>query len=203
MVEFLTGAGLAAAAGLNAYVPMLLLGLLDRFTGLVALPDAWAWLSNEWVLVILGVLLVFEVVADKVPAVDSVNDLLQTVVRPASGGIVFGSGTAAQTTTVSDPAEFFSSNAWVPVVTGVVLALVVHLVKAAARPALNAMTGGLAAPAVSALEDVGSVALAASAVLLPLLVVVLLAGLVVLVVFVVRERRRARRRNAGPSRGTA
>lgn len=203
MVEFLTGAGLAAAAGLNAYVPMLLLGLLDRFTGLVALPDAWAWLSNEWVLVILGVLLVFEVVADKVPAVDSVNDLLQTVVRPASGGIVFGSGTAARTTTVSDPAEFFSSNAWVPVVTGVVLALVVHLVKAAARPALNAMTGGLAAPAVSALEDVGSVALAASAVLLPLLVVVLLAGLVVLVVFVIRERRRARRRNAGPSRGTA
>ena len=87
MFEVLTGAGLAAAAGLNAYIPLLAIGLLSRFTDLVSLPPGWAWLENGWVQIILGVLLVIEIVADKVPAVDSVNDWIQTIVRPAAGGI--------------------------------------------------------------------------------------------------------------------
>ena len=91
MLEVLTGAGLAAAAGLNAYIPLLVMGLAARFDW-IGLPSGWTWLSNEWVLVIIGLLLVVEVVADKVPAVDSVNDWIQTVVRPASGGIVFAGG---------------------------------------------------------------------------------------------------------------
>ena len=52
---------------------------------------------------IVAVLLVVEIVADKIPALDSVNDAIQTFVRPTSGGIVFGSGTAAQTHAVTDP----------------------------------------------------------------------------------------------------
>ena len=84
MLELLTGTGLAVAAGLNAYVPMLVLGLAGRFLDFVELPAAWAWLENEWVLLILGVLLVIELVADKIPAVDSVNDVIQSIVRPAA-----------------------------------------------------------------------------------------------------------------------
>ena len=83
-MELLTGAGLATAAGLNAYIPLLLFGLGARFFDWVQLPPAWAWLSNEWVLVVIGVLLVLEIVADKIPAVDSVNDIVQTVVRPTA-----------------------------------------------------------------------------------------------------------------------
>ena len=67
MLEVLTGTGLALAAGLNAWIPLVVLGALDRFTGLIELPPAWAWLSNEWVLLILVVLLVLEFVADKSP----------------------------------------------------------------------------------------------------------------------------------------
>ena len=137
MFEVLTGAGLAAAAGLNAYIPLLVLGLLSRFTDLVSLPSGWAWLENGWVQIILGVLLVIEIVADKLPAVDSGNDWMQTVVRPAAGGIVFGSGTVAQTATVTDPASFFRSNAWIPIVLGVLLALTVHVGKTVVRPAAN------------------------------------------------------------------
>jgi uncharacterized membrane protein len=91
-MELLTGFGLATAAGLNAYIPLLTLGLLARFTDLVTLPAGWAWLENGWVMAIVAVLLVVEVVADKVPALDSVNDVIQTFVRPTAGGIVFGSG---------------------------------------------------------------------------------------------------------------
>ena len=58
VLELLTGTGLAIAAGLNAYVPLLALGLAGRFLDVVQLPAAWSWLENEWVLGILGVLLV-------------------------------------------------------------------------------------------------------------------------------------------------
>ncbi|MFD1714178.1 DUF4126 domain-containing protein [Amnibacterium flavum] len=197
MLEALAGTGLAAAAGLNAYIPLIALGLLGRFTDLVVLPSGWAWLENEWVLGIIGVLLVIEFVADKVPALDSVNDIVQTVVRPASGGIVFGSGTAAQTAAISDPGAFFESGSWVPIVVGVVIALVVHLAKAALRVAANTALAGIGAPALSVSEDVASVGLVASAILLPALVIVVLVGLLVAAFFVVRwARRRAARRRS-------
>ena len=191
MLEILTGTGLAFAAGLNAYIPMLLLGLGARFLDFVQLPAGWAWLENEWVLGILGVLLVIEFFADKIPAVDSVNDVIQTVVRPASGGIVFGSGSASETAAVTDPAAFFSSNQWVPIVTGVVIALLVHGAKTAVRPALNVATFGIAAPVLSFFEDVSSVFLSVFALLVPVLVVAAVAGLVVLFVVLLRKRRMA------------
>jgi len=192
MLEFLTGTGLAAAAGLNAYIPLLAIGLSSRFLDVVSLPPAWAWLENEWVLVVLGVLLVIEFIADKIPAVDTVNDWVQTVVRPTSGGLVFGSGSSAETAAVADPEAFFGSDAWVPIATGVVLALLVHLAKMAARPVLNVATFGLAAPVTSAMEDGASVVLTVLAVLVPVLVAVVLPLLVVGAVLSVRAIRRRR-----------
>ncbi|HEU4808744.1 MAG TPA: DUF4126 domain-containing protein [Homoserinimonas sp.] len=172
MLEFLTGAGLALSAGLNAYIPLLAIGLASRFLEFVQLPDAWAWLENEWVLGLLGVLLVIEFFADKIPVVDSINDWVQTVVRPAAGGLAFGSGSTSETLTVPDPAAFFESNQWVPIVTGVVLALGVHLLKMTARPILNAVTVGAAASAASTAEDAGSLLVSIMAILLPILVII-------------------------------
>ena len=146
---------------------------------------------------ILALLLLLEIVADKIPAVDTINDWIQTIVRPASGGIVFGSGTAAETAVVTDPAEFFASNQWVPVVIGIVLALTVHAGKMAARPIANAATAGAAAPVLSTVEDLSSLLLSAVAIVIPVLVVAGLASLVVgLVLLRRRMRRRAARRTA-------
>lgn len=193
MLEFLTGTGLAAAAGLNAYIPLLVVGLSSRFLDWVQLPSAWAWLENEWVLVILGVLFVIEIVADKIPAVDTVNDWIQTIIRPTAGGILFGSGSASETVAVTDPASFFASNQWVPIVIGIVLSLLVHTGKSLARPAANAVTAGVAAPVLSVAEDVSSVVLSLFAILFPVLVIVALAGLAVGLVALVRRMRRRRR----------
>ncbi|QCR19283.1 DUF4126 domain-containing protein [Agrococcus sp. SGAir0287] len=191
MLELLTGSGLAAAAGMNAYVPLLAVGVANRFLPeILALPEGWQWLSNEWVLGIVAVLLVVEVVADKIPAVDTVNDVLQTVVRPASGGLVFGSSSTASTVAVTDPAAFFESNQWVPVVIGVVIALAVHGTKMAVRPVANVVTGGTAAPVISTFEDVGAVGMTVLAIVLPVLVIVALVALVAIAVAVVRRGRR-------------
>lgn len=191
-MELLTGFGLATAAGLNAYIPLLALGLLSRFTELVSLPAGWAWLENGWVMLIVGVLLAVEIVADKIPALDSVNDAIQTFVRPTAGGIVFGSGTAAQTAAVTDPGAFASSGQWIGVVIGVVTALIVSLTKSAVRPIANIGSAGMAAPVLSTAEDVTSVGLVFVSLLLPLLVLVALAA----VAFTVFQMWRWRRRRA-------
>ncbi|MFG1676810.1 DUF4126 domain-containing protein [Micromonospora sp. NPDC049282] len=196
MLEVLTGSGLAASAGLNAYIPLMLMGLLARYTNLIELPSSWQWLGNGWVLLILAVLLAVEVVADKVPVVDHVNDMVQTVVRPTAGGLAFGAGSGSETVTVSDPDTFFSTHQWVPVVVGVLIALGVHLLKAAARPIVNATTAGFGAPVASTAEDATSVIMSVVAILLPVLVLVFAVGLVAFVVWLFRRRRDRRRERA-------
>lgn len=198
MFEALTGAGLAASAGLNAYIPLLTMGLLARYTDLIDLPSGWQWLSNGWVIGILVVLLAIEVVADKVPVVDHVNDIVQTVVRPTAGGLAFGAGSSSETVTVSDPGTFFSTHQWVPVAAGIIIALSVHGVKAASRPVVNATTAGVGAPVASTAEDLSSIVLSILAILVPILVLLGLVLLVASAVWVFR-RRRARRtvRTAG------
>lgn len=192
-MELLTGFGLATAAGLNAYIPLLALGLLARFTDLVALPAGWSWLENGWVMTIVAVLLAIEIVADKVPALDSVNDIVQTFVRPTAGGIVFGSGTAAQTATVTDPGAFAQSGQWIPVAIGVVIALVVSLTKSTVRPAANVATAGMAAPVLSTVEDIASVVLVFLAILVPILVLLAVVALAWAAVRIIRRRRAKQR----------
>ncbi|WP_430497505.1 DUF4126 domain-containing protein [Micromonospora trifolii] len=193
MFEVLTGTGLAASAGLNAYIPLLILGLLGRYTDLIDLPSGWTWLGNGWVIAIMAVLLAVEMVADKVPVVDHINDVVQTVVRPTAGGLAFGAGSSSETVTVSDPGSFFSSHQWVPVVTGVLLALGVHLLKSAARPVINATTAGIGAPVASTAEDATSVVVSLVAIILPVLVLVFLVGLAFFTFWFVRRRSERRR----------
>ncbi|MGC4760803.1 DUF4126 domain-containing protein [Micromonospora trifolii] len=193
MFEVLTGTGLAASAGLNAYIPLLILGLLGRYTDLIDLPSGWTWLGNGWVILIMAVLLAVEMVADKVPVVDHINDVVQTVVRPTAGGLAFGAGSSSETVTVSDPGSFFSSHQWVPVVTGVLLALGVHLLKSAARPVINATTAGIGAPVASTAEDATSVVVSLVAIILPVLVLVFLVGLAFFTFWFVRRRSERRR----------
>jgi hypothetical protein len=192
MLEALTGSGLALAAGLNAFIPMLAMGLLARFTDLVELPASWAWLDNDVVLVVLAVLLLLDVVADKVPAVDHLNDIVQTVVRPTAGGIVFSAGAGSQTPALTDPGSFLTSEAVVPFVIGLVLALGTHLTKASARAAINLSTGGVGAPVASTVEDVSALTMTILAILVPVLLVVFLGAVGTLGFLWFRRRRRRR-----------
>ncbi len=189
MLEALTGAGLATSAGLNAYIPLLAVGVLDRYTNLISLPASWHWLANGWVIAILTVLLAIEFVADKVPVVDHVNDVVQTVVRPTAGGLAFGAASGSETVMVKDPGQFFGSHQWVPIALGILISLTVHGAKATARPVINTTTAGFGAPVVSTIEDLGSVALSLVAIVLPVLVLVLLVAMVAGFWLLMRRRR--------------
>ncbi|GGT29688.1 DUF4126 domain-containing protein [Nonomuraea spiralis] len=191
MFAALTGLGLSTAAGLNAYIPLLVVGVLANFTDRVKLPDGYSWLSNWGVLAIIAVLLLAEIVLDKVPAVDSVNDAVQTVVRPASGGVVFSATNAAAEI---DHSTWMTANPWAGWLLGIAMALAVHTLKATARPVINAGTAGVGAPVVSTAEDAGSLGMSLIAVFLPLLVIVVLLLLVLLAWWTIRRVRRLRAR---------
>lgn len=98
MTELLAAFGLAAATGLNAYLPLLIVGALARYTDLITLKSPWSALTHPVVLVVLVVLLIIEMTVDKIPAVDTINDVIQTFIRPAAGAILF----AASSNVISD-----------------------------------------------------------------------------------------------------
>ena len=163
MFAALTGLGLSTAAGLNAYIPLMVVGLLAHFTDAVRLPHSYEWLSNGWVLAIIAVLLAAEFVLDKVPVVDHVNDIIQTAVRPALGGVVFSATAAAAQL---DNSTWMAEHPAVGWLLGIVVALVVHLVKAGVRPVVNAGTAGVGAPIISTVEDAGSLGMSLIAIFL-------------------------------------
>ena len=161
--------GLSASAGLNAYIPLLVIGTMAHYTNLIALNTPWDTLANPWILILLGILVIIEMLADKVPAVNHINDLIQTFVRPAAGAIAF----AASADVITDMSPALSLAA------GLLVAGGVHSAKAlAVRPAVTATTGGAGNIPVSIAEDVFSTVVSFLAIFVPILV-----GIILIVVF--------------------
>lgn len=164
--------GLAAAAGLNTTLPLLIVGLLARF-GLLTLAPPFDALSGDVVLGGLVLLAGLEIVGDKVPGADSVMQLLQWPLAAAAGAILF----ASQTSVVS----------WVSpqlaILVGLLTAGAVHGARTALRPVITGATVGLGNPVQSFGEDVYAATLAGTAVLFPLLGLLLLLALAGAAVF--------------------
>lgn len=162
-MELLTGIlaafGLSASAGLNAYIPLLVIGLLARYTDLIELGTPWDTLTSWWVLGLLIVLSLVEFFADKIPAVNHANDVIQTFVRPVAGAIVF----AASAKVITDIHPVLALAA------GVLVAGGVHAAKSVAvRPAVTLTTGGAGNVPVSMAEDLLAIILSIVSVVIPI-----------------------------------
>jgi hypothetical protein len=199
MIAALTGMGLSAAAGLNAYIPFLVVALFARFTDFITLPQSYAWIESWWAIGIGAVLLLTEVVLDKIPAVDTVNDAVQTFIRPSMGGLIFAATSAAENL---DRSTWMADNPWIGVVLGIIVSGLVHTGKTVARPAINAGTLGFGAPVASTVEDGTSVGLSLVAVFIPILVIVVLVALAWLLIWLWLKVRRWRKRR-GPRAAVA
>lgn len=175
-MDALSGIALAAPAGLNAYIPLLGVALAQRF-GWLELRQPLDILGEWWVIALIAVLLAVEMLADKIPAVDHANDVIQTFIRPAAGGILAAStsGSGTLETTVF-------------VVIGILLAGGVHATKAVARPVVNAATGGTGAPVVSAVEDAGATAMTVLAIVMPIVALSIAGVLVAVAVWAIRRK---------------
>src|SRR5690349_14280166 len=166
MDGILSGFGLASSAGLNAYIPLLLLGIAGRL-GYADLNAPYDLLSSNVGLGVLVILLAIEVLADKIPGVDHVNDVINTVIRPAAGAVLFLSSNGSGTL-----------NPALAGLLGILTAGSVHVTKATARPVVTVTTGGLGNPIVSIIEDVLALVGSLLAIFAPLLVGLFLIALV-------------------------
>jgi len=165
----LTGIGLAGAAGLNAYIPLMVVGVLIH-TGHLSVGGPFDALGQTPILIVLAVFLAVEFFADKIPGVDSINDVIATVIRPAAGA--FLAAGSLGTLTHLPP--------WVGVAAGIITAGTVHGVKAASRPVINIGTAGVGGPTVSVVEDVMALLASVLAIIAPIfLAVVVLIGVFV------------------------
>jgi len=174
--------GLSSSAGLNAYIPLLLVALAGRFPAnspLLKLDEPYSLLTSWWVIGIIAVLLAVEVLVDKFPVADSINDGVQTFIRPAAGAILF----AANADVITDINPIFALAA------GLFLAGSTHVTKGAIRPIVTATTGGTGNWLVSAAEDVVATVISVISIVLPLLALFILFILVYLIYRYVRRRR--------------
>jgi hypothetical protein len=186
---YFTALGLSTAAGLNAYIPLLTVGLLDRYTDLISLPAPWDNLGDPLVLGVVGVVGLADFIGDKVPIVDHVLHVIGTVVAPVVGGILaFASATA------------FDVSPGLTVPLGVAAALATQVGRTAARPVSTVTTGGGANPVVSFAEDGVSGALSITALVWPVVTAVL--AVIVLVGVFLLWRKWSRFRSRIPRRGS-
>jgi hypothetical protein len=190
MIEALAGIGaafgLSGSAGLNAYIPLLIVAVASRYplgNPLLELSEPYSLLSQPVIIILLSVLLVIEMLADKIPVVDSINDGIQTFIRPAAGAILF----AASANVITDISPILTLGA------GLLTSGGVHATKSLARPIVTATTGGTGNWLVSILEDVVSFFAAIFALFIPIITGI---AVVVGLVFGVRILRR-RKKNQG------
>lgn len=129
------------ASGVNAYLVVLMLGLLGRFTDLADVPDA---LTRTDVLVVAGVLFSMEFVADKIPYIDSTWDAISTAIRPTAGVVI--------ALLLSGDATTLEQAIYAAVGGGTALAS--HAVKAGLRAAINTSPEPVTNVTASVTEDI-------------------------------------------------
>ena len=172
--------GLSASAGLNAYIPLLVVSLLAKFTDTITLSVPYNALESWWTIGVLIVLSAIEIIADKIPVVDHANDVVQSFIRPTAGAILF----AASANVITHISPVLS------LICGLLIAGSVHATKSlVVRPTVTVTTAGLGDPVVSTAEDVFAVIVSVLSVLLPIVMLIIVILTTWLVIWWIRRRK--------------
>jgi uncharacterized membrane protein len=194
-MDLLTGIGLALPAGLNAYIPLLGVAMAQK-AGWIHLPQPYSLLGEWWAILLIALLLCVEILADKVPTVDHVNDAIQTVVRPFAGALVMLASTGMSW--AKSPGYTIAL-----VIVGILLAGGVNAVKATSRPVINLSSGGLGGPVASLVEDFIAAVATFLALVVPALSILLIVAVVAFLIRAVVKWRRKKGADTTPAEGPA
>ena len=184
--------GFSAAAGINLYATVAILGLASRY-GWVILPPQFKVFDNDLIIIVALVMYVVEFLADKIPWVDSVWDLIHTVIRPVGGALIAVAALGQASPTVEGLVALL----------GGTVAAGTHLTKAGTRVMVNASPEPFSNWALSLLEDVFVVGLGLLTLKYPLLALVVAVLLLVLITIFARVLLRGVERLFSGRRGTA
>jgi hypothetical protein len=183
IASLLTSAGLGLGAGINAYATLLVFGIVARWQPAIFHDDLARFFASTPVLIVVGVLYLIEFIADKVPTVDHVWDIIHTLIRPVAGALV---AWAAVSDHIPHGAVILAA------VIGGGAALGSHATKATLRGASTLTTGGLGNPILSVIEDIFAFLNALIAIFLPWLVILTLIVATFIFLFLYRRLQRVR-----------
>jgi hypothetical protein len=160
--------GASWVSGIRLYASVAALGLLGRFANL-ELPGELQVLTSWWIIGIALALFVVEFIADKIPVVDSVWDVVHTFIRIPAGAVLAATAFGDFDRTVQVMAFLLGGG----------LALSAHGTKAATRAIVNTSPEPVSNIVVSLTEDVVALVSIMLAVFLPVvLFFVIAAGLI-------------------------
>ncbi len=168
--QLMMGVGLAASAGLRAFLPLLVVGLAGRLE-VVPLSARFEWMASTAALTVFALAVIAEVLGDKLPAVDHLLDVAGTFARPVAGAIA-----AASSLTALDPL----TGLVIGVILGGSVAGGVHAAKAGARLVSSGSTAGIGNPVLSVAEDVVSLGGSVLSIFIPVLTFTVAIGLLYL-----------------------
>lgn len=212
--------GLALASGLNAYFPLLAFAVAARWFHLYKVNPNFSFVTQTWFIALLTVLTIIDLVADKIPLIDTAWDAIHTAIRPIMGALVVAASYnqvhlqsmvgitgissvpnanvvigAIRVTRVSTGISLSFVGL---MILGAILALMVHTTKAITRIASTATTFGLGNIVLSMIEDVGVLITTLLSLFAPIVMLILIAIFVVVFLLSLRlilrvfRRRRSR-----------
>ena len=162
--------GLAFVSGINLYATVLMVGLGIRYHWVEGLPPDLAVLAHPAVLIVAAVLYALEFLADKIPVVSTIWDLIHTFVRPVGGALL--ALAAVKGVHIGAPVET------VALLLGGTIALGAHSTKMGVRLLGHAAPHPVLHAGVSVLEDVSVVGLLVLVYTHPLIALIVLAILI-------------------------
>jgi hypothetical protein len=181
--------GLAFASGINAYLPLLSFAIANRWFHLFKVNPNFAFIIQDWCIILLGVLTIVDFVANKIPFIDHAWNAIHKVVRPMAGAIVAVASIShvpaifPTATSMSQLGVVGAAGSDSPVIEvgllvilliGAILAAMSHTAKTTTRWVSTFTTAGLLNMVLGVIEDVLVVIAILLALFLPLLMLILI-----------------------------
>jgi hypothetical protein len=163
-LEVAAGIGLAAATGLRAFLPLLMVGVAGRLEWL-RLSESYEWLAGGPALTVFGVAVLVELAADKIPVVDHALDTVEIVIKPCAAALLMATVVGESSPLALTVLGILAAGA---------TAGLVHVTKAKLRLVSTVTTVGAGNPVLSVIEDVAALVGTALSLVAPLLVALLL-----------------------------
>lgn len=195
VVQLIQALGLSTSAGLNAWVTLFIVSVASHFH-IITLSEPFQVMGDIRVVIVLGILVIIEGLADKIPGFDHASHVVHMIIQPAAGALLFAS--QAGIVTQSAP--------WFAVLVGALVAGTVHTTRAVARVPVTATTAGMGNWVVSLTEDVMAVGITLTALLAPWISAILLLIMAVLIFRLVRWSRHkigSKTRNSASGRSSS
>ena len=175
--SFCLAIGLSAACGFRVFVPPLIYGIFYK-ANFVELGDSWIWIGNDGIIILLLVASIIELLATFVPFIDNLLDIVAT---PAS--IIAGTILSFSSLSNLDPGLQWLLS----IICGLGVTSFFQVSTVSLRAFFSTFSGGLLNPFFSFIEDILTVLISISSILIPIIGLTIVIIMSLLIYFLIKK----------------